>query len=82
MKPFNRLAARTPAVCGLHCSPTGCARRASREVLSMPRIVQWILRPAARFFDGTYTSGAETCEYLRRLAAVPREAADEHRDAA
>jgi len=48
----------------------------------MPRIVQWILRPAARLFDGTYTSGAETCEYLRRLAAIPREDVDEQRDAA
>jgi hypothetical protein len=48
----------------------------------MPQIVQWILRPAVRFFDGTYTSGAETCEYLRRLAAIPREDVDEQRDAA
>ena len=62
--------------------PDGMRAARIAEVRAMPQFVQWILRPAARLFDGTYTSGAETCEYLRRLAAIPREDVDEQRDAA
>ena len=38
----------------------------------MHKVVQWLLSPLIRLLDGSYTSGIETCEYMRRLSSVPR----------
>jgi len=48
----------------------------------MRRLVRWLLRPLVRFMDGFYVSGADSCEYLGRLAAVPASEARERRRAA
>jgi len=49
---------------------------------TMRRLVRWLLRPLVRFMDGFYVSGADSCEYLGRLAAVPASEARERRRAA
>jgi hypothetical protein len=43
----------------------------------MIRAVQLLLaRLVLPLFEGGYTSGAESCEYLRRLRAVPESEAE------
>ena len=48
----------------------------------MRRVVVWLLGPVAALFAGAWTSGAESCEYLARLRAVPALGAHEERRAA
>ena len=48
----------------------------------MPRLVSWLLTPVMRLFDGAWTSGAEACDYIARLRAVPETDAREERRAA
>ncbi|HEY6866629.1 MAG TPA: hypothetical protein VI792_05185 [Candidatus Eisenbacteria bacterium] len=48
----------------------------------MPRLVSWLLAPVVWLFDGAWTSGAEACDYLARLRAVPATDAREERRAA
>jgi len=48
----------------------------------MRRILKWLLGPVVALFEGTWTSGAESCEYLARLRAVPALDAREDRRAA
>ena len=44
--------------------------------------MQRLLARMVRMFEGTWTSGAESCDYLERLGAVPAIAAGEERRAA
>jgi hypothetical protein len=37
----------------------------------MRALKQWLLAPLVALFEGTWGSGAESCEYLARLKAVP-----------
>lgn len=37
----------------------------------MRAIKRWWLAPLVALFGGTWTSGAESCDYLGRLKAVP-----------
>jgi len=37
----------------------------------MRAIKRWLLAPFVGLFGDTWTSGAETCDYLGRLKAVP-----------
>jgi hypothetical protein len=48
----------------------------------MNRILKLLLAPLTWLFDGAMTSGAESCDYLRRLNAVPLADAREQRRAA
>jgi hypothetical protein len=48
----------------------------------MKKLVRWLLAPVVALFEGTWTSGAESCDYLARLKAVPAIDAREERHAA
>ena len=48
----------------------------------MRAIMKWLLAPMVALFEGTWTSGAESCDYLARLEAVPANRAREDRRAA
>ena len=48
----------------------------------MKRLMGWLLAPMVALFEGTWTSGAESCDYLARLKAVPAIDAREERHAA
>ena len=48
----------------------------------MRALMKWLLAPIVAMFEGTWTSGAESCDYLARLRAVPANDAREDRHAA
>ena len=48
----------------------------------MKKLMGWLLAPMVAMFEGTWTSGAESCDYLARLEAVPVAPAREDRHAA
>jgi hypothetical protein len=48
----------------------------------MGALKRWLMIQLAALFEGTWTSGAESCDYLRRLSAVPATDAREERRAA
>ena len=48
----------------------------------MRAVLKWLLRPIDRLFEDTWSSGAESCDYLARLKAVPAIDAREDRRAA
>jgi len=48
----------------------------------MRALTSWLLARFVGLFEGTWTSGAESCDYLRRLSAVPAIDAREERRAA
>ena len=37
----------------------------------MHALKQWLLAPLVALFEGTWRSGADSCDYLARLKAVP-----------
>jgi len=48
----------------------------------MKKLVRWMLAPVVTLFEGTWTSGAESCDYLARLKAMPAIDTREERHAA
>ena len=48
----------------------------------MRALMQWLLASMVALFEGTWTSGSETCDYLARLKAVPVLDSREERHAA
>jgi hypothetical protein len=46
------------------------------------RFIGWLLAPFCWLLEGSFTSGTESCNYLRRLAAVPPARNHEERRAA
>ena len=48
----------------------------------MRALMKRLLAPVVAMFDGTWTSGAESCDYLARLEAVPAAPARDERRAA
>ena len=48
----------------------------------MKKLMGWLLAPMVALFEGAWTSGAESCDYLARLQAVPATDAREERHAA
>ena len=48
----------------------------------MRAILRLLMTPLTWLFAGAMTSGSESCDYLRRLSAVPPAAAGERRRAA
>jgi len=48
----------------------------------MNRILSLLLAPLTWLFAGAMTSGAESCDYLRRLRAIPAADSREQRRAA
>jgi hypothetical protein len=48
----------------------------------MHALMRWLMARLVALFEGTWTSGAESCDYLRRLRTVPATDAREERRAA
>lgn len=48
----------------------------------MRAFMKWLLAPVFAMLEGTWTSGAESCDYLARLNAVPAINARDERRAA
>ena len=48
----------------------------------MRALKTWLMARLVALFEGTWTSGAQSCDYLRRLGAVPSNEAPEERRAA
>jgi hypothetical protein len=49
---------------------------------AMGALKRWLMARLVALLEGSWTSGAESCDYLRRLSAVPSHDAREERRAA